>query len=108
MISHLSFQVCCAAFAAAEAEADAGLLYGAYGYGYAGYAGYGYNRLGYPGLGYYGKRSADAGRYYGGYGKAGPWGAYTGITGGAPATTPAPTGGHNTVPLSFINGQFVY
>merc|ERR1719430_2056907 len=122
----IAFVVCCAAFAAAEAEADAGLLYGAYGYGaglgYAGlgygysglgYAGYGYNRLGYPGLGYpglgyYGKRSADAGRYYGGYGKAGPWGAYTGITGGAPATTPAPTGGHNTVPLSFINGQFVY
>merc|ERR1719260_575880 len=75
-----------------KAEADAGLLYGAYGYGaglgyaglgygysglgYAGYGGYGlgYGRLGYPGLGYYGKRSADAepeadaGLYYGGYG----------------------------------------
>merc|ERR1719376_944442 len=114
----IAFVVCCAAFAAAEAEADACLLYGAYGYGaglgYAGlgygysglgYAGYGYNRLSYPGLGYYGKRSADAGRYYGGYGKAGPWGAYTGLTGGAPATTPAPT--EATVPLSFINGQFV-
>merc|ERR1719348_1566860 len=61
-----------------EAKADAGLLYGAYGYGaglgyaglgygysglgYAGYGGYGlgYGRLGYAGLGYYGKRSADA------------------------------------------------
>merc|ERR1712013_777167 len=63
-----------------NAEADAGLLYGAYGYGaglgYAGYGGYGlgYGRLGYAGLGYYGKRSADAepeadaGLYYGGYG----------------------------------------
>merc|ERR1712215_605442 len=72
-----------------KAEADAGLLYGAYGYGaglgyaglgygysglgYAGYGGYGlgYGRLGYAGLGYYGKRSADAepeadaGLYYG-------------------------------------------
>merc|ERR1711915_568969 len=60
-----------------EAEADAGLLYGGYGYGlgYAGlgYAGYGY---GYPAYGYYGKRSAnaepeakaDAGLLYGGYG----------------------------------------
>merc|ERR1711862_521730 len=76
----IAFVVCCAAFAAAEAEADAkadaGLLYGAYGYGaglgYAGlgYAGvgygyaapaaYGYSTLGYGGLGYYGKRSADA------------------------------------------------
>merc|ERR1739845_264016 len=58
-----------------EAEADAGLLYGAYGYGAGlGYAGLGYGRLGYAGLGYYGKRSADAepeadaGLYYGGYG----------------------------------------
>merc|ERR1719290_303659 len=80
----IAFVVCCAAFAAAEpeAEADAGLLYGGYGYGaglgYAGlgygaglgYAGlgygyaapaaYGYSSLGYSGLGYYGKRSADA------------------------------------------------
>merc|ERR1711915_641734 len=60
-----------------EAEADAGLLYGGYGYGlrYAGlgYAGIGY---GYPAYGYYGKRSADAepeakadaGLLYGGYG----------------------------------------
>merc|ERR1719299_230603 len=84
-----AFVVCCAAFVAAEADAkaDAGLLYGSYGYGtglgYAGlgysglgYAGYGlgYGRLGYAGLGYYGKRSADAepeadaGLYYGGYG----------------------------------------
>merc|ERR1711868_213113 len=51
-----------------EAEADAALLYGAYGYaGYpyaAGYAGYpyGYRTHGYPyTYGYYGKRSADAG-----------------------------------------------
>merc|ERR1719228_837154 len=56
-----------------EANADAGLLYGGYGYGlglgyaglgYAGlgYAGlgYGYGAYGYSGLGYYGKRSADA------------------------------------------------
>merc|ERR1719312_2152668 len=86
----IAFVVCCAAFAAAEAKADAGLLYGAYGYGaglgYAGlgYAGlgygyaapaaYGYSTLGYGGLGYYGKRSADAepkaeaGLLYGAYG----------------------------------------
>merc|ERR1711888_84374 len=70
-----------------EAKADAGLLYGGYGYGlglgYAGleygglgYAGYGYGlpAYGYSGLGYYGKRSADAepkadaGYLYGGYG----------------------------------------
>merc|ERR1711915_739036 len=65
-----------------EAEADAGILYGGYGYGlgYAGlgYAGYryGYPAYGYSTLGYYGKRSAeaepeakaDAGLYYGGYG----------------------------------------
>merc|ERR1719369_978344 len=70
-----------------EAKADAGLLYGGYGYGlglrYAGlgygglgYAGYGYGlgAYGYSELGYYGKRSADAepkadaGYLYGGYG----------------------------------------
>merc|ERR1719481_1548690 len=39
-----------------EAEADAGLLYGGYGYG-LGYAG---AAPGYPAYGYYGKRSADA------------------------------------------------
>merc|ERR1719376_139026 len=50
----IAFVVCCAAFAAAEAEADAALLYGGYGYG-AGlrYAGLGYGAgLGYAGLGY--------------------------------------------------------
>merc|ERR1719495_476964 len=60
-----------------EAEADAGLLYGGYGYG-LGYAGLGYAGIGYgyPAYGYYGKRSADAepeakadaGLLYGGYG----------------------------------------
>merc|ERR1719378_608193 len=58
-----------------EAEADAGLLYGGYGYG-LGYAGLGYAGYGYPAYGYYGKRSADAepeakadaGLLYGGYG----------------------------------------
>merc|ERR1719347_102521 len=82
----IAFVVCCAAFAAADADAkaDAGLLYGAYGYGGLGYAGlgygyaapaaYGYSTLGYGGLGYYGKRSADAepnadaGLLYGAYG----------------------------------------
>merc|ERR1719420_1405494 len=39
----IAFVVCCAAFAAAEAEADAALLYGGYGYG----AGLGYAGLGY-------------------------------------------------------------
>merc|ERR1719153_1201844 len=52
----IAFVVCCAAFAAAEpeAEADAGLLYGGYGYGAGlGYAGLGYGAgLGYAGLGY--------------------------------------------------------
>merc|ERR1719308_210594 len=91
-MNKIAFVVCCAAFAAADADAkaDAGLLYGAYGYGGLGYAGlgyaglgygyaapaaYGYSTLGY-GLGYYGKRSADAepeakadaGLLYGAYG----------------------------------------
>merc|ERR1719396_314001 len=50
----IAFVVCCAAFAAAEAEADAALLYGGYGYGAGlGYAGLGYGAgLGYAGLGY--------------------------------------------------------
>merc|ERR1711915_1172973 len=52
--------------AEAEPEADAALLYGAYGYGglgYAGYAGYPYAYGAYPyayGAHYIGKRSADA------------------------------------------------
>merc|ERR1712121_540322 len=73
----IAFVVCCAAFAAADADAgagryvsnsagtvhvakreaepkaDAGLLYGAYGLGYAG-LGYGYSGLGYAGYGGYG------------------------------------------------------
>merc|ERR1719369_2559732 len=52
----IAFVVCCAAFAAAEpeAEADAGLLYGGLGYGAGlGYSGLGYGAgLGYAGLGY--------------------------------------------------------
>merc|ERR1719304_99103 len=86
----IAFVVCCAAYAAAEADADAGLLYGGYaGLGYAGLgygiaapiatgygvtnvantvgiagaapaAGLGYAGYGYPAYGYYGKRSADA------------------------------------------------
>merc|ERR1719430_1435240 len=50
----IAFVVCCAAFAAAEAEADAALLYGGYGYRAGlGYAGLGYGAgLGYAGLGY--------------------------------------------------------
>merc|ERR1719347_225007 len=50
----IAFVVCCAAFAAAEADADAALLYGGYGYGAGlGYAGLGYGAgLGYAGLGY--------------------------------------------------------
>merc|ERR1712106_987011 len=91
-----------------EAEADAALLYGGYGYGglgyagvgyagyggyglgYAGYGGYGlgYGRgLGYAGLGYYGKRSADAepeakadaALLYGGYGYGGYGRGYAGL-----------------------------
>merc|ERR1712149_52208 len=70
----------------AKADADAGLLYGAYGYsslGYAGYHGLGYaGYAGYPyayGAHYVGKRSADAepeadadaAYLYGAYGYAG-------------------------------------
>merc|ERR1719244_1525229 len=109
----IAFVVYFAAFAAAEA----GLLYGGYGYG----AG-----PGYAGLGYYGKRSADAEpeayeRYNGGYGYAAPYGygkpaprptylpstpyyavnnAYTGVTGGAPTE---PT---MQELLNFINGPY--
>merc|ERR1739845_196481 len=69
----------------AKADADAGLLYGAYGYsglGYAGYAGYPHAYGAYPyahGAHYIGKRSADAepeanadaAYLYGAYGYAG-------------------------------------
>merc|ERR1719348_978655 len=43
----IAFVVCCAAFAAADADADAALLYGGYGYGGLGYAGLGYGAYGY-------------------------------------------------------------
>merc|ERR1719318_2219962 len=84
----IAFVVCCAAFATAEAEADAGLLYGGYGGGYAG-LGYGAG-LGYAGLGY-------------GYGLAAPiatgYGVSNvantvGIAGVAPAALPALAGGY--------------
>ena len=125
------FQVCLAAAVSAEADADAALLYGAY--GYAGLAGaYGaypyaaaYGAYPYAYGAYYGKRSADAepeadadaallyGAYgYGGYGLgyAGyGYGAYpyayggygvsnaantVGIAGVAPAALPAVAGGY--------------
>merc|ERR1712243_87322 len=87
----IAFVVCCAAFAAAEADADAALLYGGYGYGAGlGYAGLGYGAgLGYAGLGY-------------GYGLAAPiatgYGVSNvantvGIAGVAPAALPALAGG---------------
>merc|ERR1719184_533366 len=86
----IAFVVCCAAFAAAEAEADAALLYGGYGSG-LGYAGLGYGAgLGYAGLGY-------------GYGLAVPvatgYGVSNvantvGIAGVAPAALPALAGGY--------------
>merc|ERR1719431_1500041 len=83
----IAFVVCCAAFAAAEAEADAALLYGGYGYGAGlGYAGLGYGAgLGYAGLSY-------------GYGLAAPIATgygisnvanTVGIAGVAPAAVPA-------------------
>merc|ERR1712123_108912 len=115
----IAFVVCFAAFAAAEAEADAGVLYGAYGYGAGlGYAGLGYNAgLGYAGLGYgaglghaglgYGAGLGYAGLVYGaGLGYAGltapiatRYGVSNvansvGIAGLAPAALPAVAGGY--------------
>merc|ERR1719348_2227832 len=88
----IAFVVCCAAFAAAEADADAAHLYGVYGYGAGiGYAGLGYGAgLGYAGLGY-------------GYGLAAPIATgyavsnvanTVGIAGVAPAALPAVAGGY--------------
>ena len=64
-------QVCLAALALAEPEADPALLYGRLGYGsygsyshglasFSGYPAYGYGYSAYRPYGYYGKRSADA------------------------------------------------
>merc|ERR1740137_376135 len=104
----IAFVVCFAAFAAADAEADAGVLYGAYGYGAGlGYAGLGYGAgLGYAGLGY-GAGLGHAGLGYGaglGYaGLAAPiatgYGVSNiansvGIAGLAPAAIPAVAGGY--------------
>merc|ERR1712106_918562 len=100
----IAFVVCFAAFAAAEADADAGVLYGAYGYsGGLGYAGLGYGAgLGYAGLGH-GAGLGYAGLGYGaGLGYAGLATGYgvsnvadtVGIAGVAPAALPAVAGGY--------------
>merc|ERR1712106_1309612 len=115
----IAFVVCFAAFAAAEADADAGVLYGAYGYsGGLGYAGLGYGAgLGYAGLGYgaglghaglgYGAGLGYAGLGYGaglvyaglaapiatGYGVSNVANS-VGIAGLAPAALPAVAGGY--------------
>merc|ERR1712215_83395 len=82
--------VCLAAVAVAkpEADADAALLYGGYGYaglGYAGYAGYPYHAAGVYG---YGLPVAAAG-----YASVSP-SASTSIAGLAPAAVPALAGGY--------------
>merc|ERR1740128_1142985 len=89
----IAFVVCFAAFAAAEAEADAGVLYGAYGYGAGlGYAGLGYGAgLGYAGLGY-GAGLGHAGLATG-YGVSNVANS-VGIAGLAPAALPAVAGGY--------------
>merc|ERR1712177_136432 len=91
--SNMKFVAAACVVPEAKADADAGLLYGAYGYaglgyagyhglGYAGYAGYPYAYGAYPyayGAHYIGKRSADAepeanadaAYLYGAYGYAG-------------------------------------
>merc|ERR1740137_399272 len=82
----IAFVVCFAAFATAEAEADAGVLYGAYGYG----AGLGYAGLGYgAGLGYAGLAAPIAT----GYGVSNVANS-VGIAGVAPAAIPAVAGGY--------------
>merc|ERR1711964_943023 len=88
----IAFVVCCAAFAAAEAEADAALLYGGYGYGAGlGYAGLGYGAgLGYAGLGYGYGLAAPVATGYGVSNVANT----VGIAGVAPATLPALAGGY--------------
>jgi len=88
----IAFVVCCAAFAAAEAEADAALLYGGYGYGAGlGYAGLGYGAgLGYAGLGYGYGLAAPVATGYGVSNVANT----VGIAGVAPAALPALAGGY--------------
>merc|ERR1719430_835052 len=88
----IAFVVCCAAFAAAEAEADAALLYGGYGYGAGlGYAGLGYGAgLGYAGLGYGYGLAAPVATGYGISNVANT----VGIAGVAPAALPAVAGGY--------------
>merc|ERR1711887_30008 len=88
----IAFVVCCAAFAAAEAEADAALLYGGYGYRAGlGYAGLGYGAgLGYAGLGYGYGLAAPVATGYGVSNVANT----VGIAGVAPAALPALAGGY--------------
>merc|ERR1712086_10667 len=93
----IAFVICFAAFAAAEAEADAGVLYGAYGYGAGlGYAGLGYGAgLGYAGLVYgaglgYAGLAAPIATGYGVSNVANS----VGIAGLAPAALPAVAGGY--------------
>merc|ERR1711964_454096 len=86
----IAFVVCCAAFAAAEAEADTALLYGGYGYG----AGLGYAGLGYgAGLGYAGYGYGLAAPVATGYGVSNVANT-VGIAGVAPAALPALAGGY--------------
>merc|ERR1719228_1460313 len=77
----IAFVVCCAAFATAEAEADAGLLHGGYGYGAS---------LGYAGLGYGHGLAAPISTRYGVSNVANT----VGIAGVAPAALPALAGGY--------------
>merc|ERR1719500_2493813 len=86
----IAFVVCCAAFATAEAEADAALLYGGYGHGLS-YAGLGYGAgLGYAGLGYGHGLAAPIATGYGVSNVANT----VGIAGVAPAAVPALVGGY--------------
>merc|ERR1719483_1821522 len=83
----IAFVVCFSAFAAADAEADAALLYGGYGYGAGlGYAGLGHGAgLSYAGLGYGAGLGYSAGLGYGaalGYGHGVATAAVPAIVGG--------------------------
>merc|ERR1712215_587786 len=86
----IAFVVCFAAYAAAEAEAEAdpALLYG--GYAGLGYAGLGYAGLGYAGLGYGYGLAAPVATGYGISNVANT----VGIAGVAPAALPAVAGGY--------------
>merc|ERR1719500_1159625 len=86
----IAFVVCFAAYAAAEAkaEADPALLYG--GYAGLGYAGVGYAGLGYAGLGYGYGLAAPVATGYGISNVANT----VGIAGVAPAALPAVAGGY--------------